>query len=142
MTYVSFNFYVILGSSGLPKFQLPVRMSFIDYQDFIYFLVDWPSITDSRSEYRRSQLRWHYGPLLGLGRFFFSFLIFYTVGSTSWKGDQFAARPLPAHRTAQTENKRTQTPMPKLGFDPTIPVFEREKIVHALDRAATVIGHS
>jgi hypothetical protein len=30
--------------------------------------------------------------------------------------------------------------MPRVGFEPTIPVFEREKTVHALDRAATVIG--
>jgi hypothetical protein len=30
--------------------------------------------------------------------------------------------------------------MPWLGFEPTIPVFERAKTVHALDRAATVIG--
>jgi hypothetical protein len=29
--------------------------------------------------------------------------------------------------------------MPWVGFQPTIPVFEREKTVHALDRAATVI---
>jgi hypothetical protein len=28
--------------------------------------------------------------------------------------------------------------MPRVGFEPTIPVFERAKIVHALDRAATV----
>jgi hypothetical protein len=27
-----------------------------------------------------------------------------------------------------------------MGFEPTIPVFERPKTVHALDRAATVIG--
>jgi hypothetical protein len=27
-----------------------------------------------------------------------------------------------------------------VGFEPTIPAFEREKTVHALDRAATVIG--
>jgi hypothetical protein len=26
------------------------------------------------------------------------------------------------------------------GFEPTIPAFERAKTVHALDRAATVIG--
>jgi hypothetical protein len=82
---------------------------------------------------------WLYNPLLGLGRFF-SFLIFYTVGRTPWTGDQPVARPLPAQRTAQTENKRTQTSMPKVGFEPTIPVFEREKIVHASDRAATVTG--
>jgi hypothetical protein len=30
--------------------------------------------------------------------------------------------------------------MPRVGFEPTIPVFEQEKRVHALDRAATVIG--
>jgi hypothetical protein len=29
-----------------------------------------------------------------------------------------------------------------MGFEPTIPVFERAKTVHALDRAATVIGIS
>jgi hypothetical protein len=30
--------------------------------------------------------------------------------------------------------------MPLVGFEPTIPVFELAKIVHALDRAAAVIG--
>jgi hypothetical protein len=30
--------------------------------------------------------------------------------------------------------------MTQVGFEPTIPVFERAKTVHALDRAATVIG--
>jgi hypothetical protein len=30
--------------------------------------------------------------------------------------------------------------MPWVGFEPTIPAFERAKIVHGLDRAATVIG--
>jgi hypothetical protein len=29
--------------------------------------------------------------------------------------------------------------MPRVGFEPTIPVFERAKTVHALDRAVTVI---
>jgi hypothetical protein len=32
--------------------------------------------------------------------------------------------------------------MPQVGFVPTIPVFERAKTVHALDRTATVIGNS
>jgi hypothetical protein len=44
------------------------------------------------------------------------------------------------HRTTQTWNKRTQTSMPRMGFELTIPVFKRAKTVHALDRAATVIG--
>jgi hypothetical protein len=30
--------------------------------------------------------------------------------------------------------------MPRAGFEPTIPVFERAKTVHALDGVATVIG--
>jgi hypothetical protein len=77
---------------------------------------------------------------LNLGRFF-SFLIFYTIDSTPWTGDQPVARPPHAHRTAQTQNKHTQTYMPQVGFEPTIPVFERAKTVHALDRAATEIGN-
>jgi hypothetical protein len=70
----------------------------------------------------------------------FQLLDFYTVGRSPWTSDQPVARPLPAHRTTQTQNKRTQTPMPRVGFEPTIPVFERAKAVHALDRAATVSG--
>jgi hypothetical protein len=30
--------------------------------------------------------------------------------------------------------------MPRVEFEPTVPVFDREKTVHALDRAVTVIG--
>jgi hypothetical protein len=48
-------------------------------------------------------------------------------------------KPLPTHRTAQPQNKHTQTSMPRVAFEPTIPVFERTKTVHASDRAATVI---
>jgi hypothetical protein len=64
----------------------------------------------------------------------FSFLIFYTVGRTPWMGDQPVARP-------QTQNKRTQTFMLQVGFESTIPVVEPAKTVHALDRAANVIGY-
>jgi hypothetical protein len=70
----------------------------------------------------------------------FSSVILYTVGRISWTGDQPVARPLPTRRTAQTQNKCTQTSMPRVGCKPTIPVFEGAKTVHALDRAATVIG--
>jgi hypothetical protein len=43
----------------------------------------------------------------------------------------------------KTRNKRIhQTSMPSVGFEPTIPAFERGKTVHALDRAATVTGES
>jgi hypothetical protein len=56
-------------------------------------------------------------------------------------GDQPVARPLPIQRTAQTQNKRTQTPIPRVGFEPSILLFERAKTVYALDRAASVVGH-
>jgi hypothetical protein len=59
----------------------------------------------------------------------------------SLEGNQPVARQLPTHRTAQTQNKSTQTSMHQVGFEPTIPAFERGKRVHALDRAATVIGN-
>jgi hypothetical protein len=62
--------------------------------------------------------------------------LFYPDGRTPWTSDQPNARPLPIHRTTQTQNKR----MPCVGFEPTIPVFERAKTIHALYRAATVIG--
>jgi hypothetical protein len=68
-----------------------------------------------------------------------SFLIYYTVGRTPRTGDQSIRRPLPSHRTAQAQNKRTQTSMPQVKFEPTVPVFERAKTFHALDRAVTVI---
>jgi hypothetical protein len=55
-------------------------------------------------------------------------------------GDQPVAGPLPTHRTTQTRNKRTQTSVPRAGFEPTIPVFKGAKSVHTLDHAATVIG--
>jgi hypothetical protein len=55
-------------------------------------------------------------------------------------GDQSVERPLPTHRTTQTQNKRTQMSMSRVGFEPTIPVFERAETVHASERAATVIG--
>jgi hypothetical protein len=70
---------------------------------------------------------------------FFSFLILYTLGRTPWTGDQPVSRPLLTHRTTEIQNKRTQTTMHQVGYEPTIPVFERAKAVHALDRAATVI---
>jgi hypothetical protein len=56
-------------------------------------------------------------------------------------GDESVARPLHTHRATQTQNKRTQTSMPGVGFEPTNPVLQRTKTVHALDRAATVIGY-
>jgi hypothetical protein len=57
-------------------------------------------------------------------------------------GDQLVSRPLPKHRTTQTEKNAYahQTTMPFVGFEPTIPASERAKMVHVLDRSATVTG--
>jgi hypothetical protein len=54
---------------------------------------------------------------------------FYTHGRTPWTGDK------PVTRTTQT-----QTAMPWVGFEPTIPAFKRAKTVDILDGAATMIG--
>jgi hypothetical protein len=76
---------------------------------------------------------------LGPGQFF-SFVILCTVNRTPWKWDQPVARPLPAHRTAQTRNKRTQTSKPRVGFESMTTASERAKTVHVLDSSAIVIG--
>jgi hypothetical protein len=81
---------------------------------------------------------WLYSPL-DFCRFF-SLLILYTVGRTPWTGDQPVARPLPAHRTTQTQNKRTQTSMTRVRFKLTTPMFERAETAHVLDPTATVMG--
>jgi hypothetical protein len=44
--------------------------------------------------------------------------------------------------TTYTQNIRTQAFTPRVGIETTIPVFERGKIVHALDRAANVTSES
>jgi hypothetical protein len=58
----------------------------------------------------------------------FHFLDLYTVGRTPGIWYQPVARPLPTHRTTQTQNKFTQTSMPQEVLESTIPVFERAKI--------------
>jgi hypothetical protein len=81
---------------------------------------------------------WIYSPL-DLGRFF-SFLILYTVSRLlGWGISPSQGRYVHAEQH-KTQNKRTQTSMPRVGFELTTPVFERAKTVHALERAATAIG--
>jgi hypothetical protein len=46
------------------------------------------------------------------------------------------------HTGQHNTEKRGHTSMPRAGFDPTIPVFERPKTVRALDRAANGTGSS
>jgi hypothetical protein len=61
-----------------------------------------------------------------------------SVGLLGWEISLTQGRYL--HRMTQTQNKRKQTSMPSVGFEPTNPMSERTKTFHALDRAATVIG--
>jgi hypothetical protein len=49
---------------------------------------------------------WLYSPL-GTWPPIFRFHDHFTDGRTPWTSDQFVARPLPKHRTAQTQNKHT-----------------------------------
>jgi hypothetical protein len=72
---------------------------------------------------------WLYSPLLDLGRLS-DFLYF-----TPWTGHQPVAR----HTQNSTNRINAQTSMPRVGFEPVIPVFEGAKTVNTLDRAATVI---
>jgi hypothetical protein len=60
--------------------------------------------------------------LVDIGRLSFQFPNLYTVGMAPWTSDQSVARPLPTYITAQTQNKRTQKSMPRVGFETTIPV--------------------
>jgi hypothetical protein len=65
----------------------------------------------------------------------------FTIDRTPWTRDQLIARPLPKHRTAQTQNKHIythQTSMAWVGFEPTIRVSQQAKTVHVLDHSATV----
>jgi hypothetical protein len=80
---------------------------------------------------------------LGPGFCFFSFMIIFTDGRTPWTSDPLVARPLPKHRTTQTQNKHIhQTSMPCVEFELTIPASELAKTVQVLDRSATVTGHN
>jgi hypothetical protein len=59
-----------------------------------------------------------------------------TVGRTPWTGISPSQG-----RYLHKQKKRKHESMPWVGFEPTTPVFEQAKTVHALARAATVIGH-
>jgi hypothetical protein len=71
----------------------------------------------------------------------FQFLDLYTDSRTPSMVDQPVANRIPTHRTAQTQNKHTQTFMSQVRFKPMITVFEHVKTVHALNRAVTMISN-
>jgi hypothetical protein len=76
--------------------------------------------------------------LLDLGRFFNS-LMLHTVDRSALDGKSACHKVV---TYPQTQTKWTQTSMPWVGLEPTIPASERAKTVHALDCAATVTGYT
>jgi hypothetical protein len=70
----------------------------------------------------------------------FQFLNLYTIGGTPWTADQPLARPLPIHRTTQTQNNAHRHPYLEWDSKPTISALKRVKTVHALGCVATKIG--
>jgi hypothetical protein len=67
---------------------------------------------------------------------FRSFLILYS----DYLFDVSARRKTATYTGQHKQNKRRLSTMPQVEFEPTAPVFERANIVHALGRAATVLG--
>jgi hypothetical protein len=68
----------------------------------------------------------------------FSFLIYiHSIGLSGW-----GISPSQGRYLRQTQNKCKQKSMLRVRFEPTIPVFQRVKTVHALDSAATVTDNS
>jgi hypothetical protein len=55
-----------------------------------------------------------------------------------WTGYEPCHKAATYKRQEKAQKKRRQTPMPGVGFEPTIPVFERAKTFHALESAAAV----
>jgi hypothetical protein len=73
-------------------------------------------------------------------------ILFYSITtvlqplSVGLLGRGSASRKACTYTQNNTQNKCTQTSMPGVAFEPTTPVFERTKTVHALYRTATVMG--
>jgi hypothetical protein len=63
-----------------------------------------------------------------------------TFSRTPWAVDQPVARPQPTHDNTNAEGTQIQSSMPCVGFELTIPSFERAKTFHVLDRATTMMG--
>jgi hypothetical protein len=92
------------------------NLEIVNYYERLIISMSHSFVKEHVSNLIRPLLLWLYSPLLGLGRVF-SFLILYTEVRTPCTGDQPVARPLPTHRTTQTQNKRTQYRYPCLESD-------------------------
>jgi len=54
--------------------------------------------------------------------------LFWTFGRSPWTADRPDVTTLPTQENT-TQKKRGNTSMPRTGFEPTIPMFERSKTV-------------
>jgi hypothetical protein len=72
---------------------------------------------------------------------FFSFFNPIPIVRTPWTGIS-PSQGSYLHTEQHEQNKRTQTSMTRVRFEPTTPAFKWAKTVHALDRTATVIGNA
>jgi hypothetical protein len=88
---------------------------------------------------------WLYSPL-GPWPPIFQFYDHFTDGRTPWASDQLVSRPLPKHRTTQTENKHIHVPNIHAlcrirTHDPGFEANEDSRPISlALDRSAIVTG--
>jgi hypothetical protein len=80
--------------------------------------------------------QWLYSPLSDPGRFV-KFRIHIHSRYDSLDGGSTRRKAATYTQSQDKQNKRTQTFMPRVGFEPTDPVLVREKTVHASDRAAS-----
>jgi hypothetical protein len=158
---VLFPFLLIPSCSFLHIFRIQHSFSFLSRSLFSSFVcslclflsvsvhgVAWPSQNKGYGFSQQILAAWSrpredvsvYGPtaLVGLGRLF-SFLMCCTVSRTPWTGDQ-PSQGCCLHIEQRKQNKSTRTAMLRVGFEPTILVFERAQRFHALDRESTVIG--
>jgi hypothetical protein len=110
----------------------------------VFVLTSWLIWTKTRFEYHHHHHPSRYRPTARSGSevYFWTYESIWTIGRTPWTGDQPDARPLPAQDNT-TQKKRGHTSMPRAGFEPAIPIFDRPNTVRALDRAAIgIIGIS
>jgi hypothetical protein len=80
---------------------------------------------------------WLYSPL-GPWFLVFSIIIICTDGRTLWTSDQFVARPLPKHRTTQTQNKHIPNIHAFCGIRTHDLSFQASEDGTFFDRSATV----
>jgi hypothetical protein len=71
--------------------------------------------------------------------FFRVFKVFIVIWQDALDGE-LSPQGLYLHTKTQTQGKHSHVSIPRVRFEPTIPVFGRQKTVYALHSAVTVVG--